>query len=391
MTGNRSYYYTKFIYFIRYLADALFYSYPALYLASVGISEGLTGTILSLTTITGLLINPIWSLVVKNNKISRVLLLILSIVEGTLIIIYGNITNMEAIMALTCLMAVSACPYYNLLDGYAGGLCKKYGKDYSRIRVMGSTAYLIALIFSGFLLDYLGFKILFCISGSIFIITGLLTLLLERYDLKIDGTEQVKNRNYKDIIKNKWFILYCISYVVIVYLTMISDSFISLIFTKLKGLTDGQYSFIFAGAILVEIITIYVLGRLKKKNLNGLFIFGGIILFIRPLIISFTEIPTFILIFATLLRGLGWGTIIFVSLKIIMSLVGSENTTTACIIMGIFQSLFQFIMSNVIGYSIELIGYRWAFLIISGIILFTTITYTLILIKTKRFRLSLND
>ena len=48
-------------------------------------------------------------------------------------------------------------------------------------------------------------------------------------------------------------------------------------------------------------------------------------------------------------------------------------------------------MSNVIGYTIEFIGYRWAFLIISGIILFTTITYTLILIKTKRFHLSLND
>ena len=121
-----SYHYTKFIFFIRYLADALFYCYPALYLASVGISEGLIGTILSLTTITGLILNPIWSIVVKNNKVHRILLFVLSIIEGALIITYGNVTSVEGLMALTCLMAVVASPYYNLLDGYAAGLCNKY-------------------------------------------------------------------------------------------------------------------------------------------------------------------------------------------------------------------------------------------------------------------------
>ena len=387
-----SYHYTKFIFFIRYLADALFYVYPALYLASIGVSEGLTGTILSLTTITGLVLNPIWSVVVKNNKVSRILLFVLSIIEGILIITYGNITSVPTIMALTCLLAVVACPYYNLLDGYAAQLCDKYCKEYSRIRVMGSTAYFVALILSGVLLDFLGFKTLFLISGSIFILTGLLTVFLERFEINLDSNEEEKKRDYKAIIKNKWFILFSIAFTFTGYLTMTSDSFISLVFTKVKGLTGGQYSLIHSGAILAEIITIYALGRLKRNvNLNKLFIIAGLILFLRPFILSFTELPTVILMIGTWIRGIGWGMMLFVALKIIMSLVGLENTTTACIILAIFQSLFQFIMSNVIGYTIEFVGYRWAFLGISAIILVTILTYTLILVKNKRFNLQVSN
>ena len=387
-----SYHYTKFIFFIRYLADALFYVYPALYLANIGISEGMTGTILSLTTITGLILNPIWSIVVKNNKVSRILLLVLSILEGIFIILYGNISSVYGIMALTCLMAVVACPYYNLLDGYAAQLCDKYAKEYSRIRVMGSTAYFVALILSGVLLDFLGFKALFYISGSIFIITGILTSFLERFEVKLENKEEEKKRDYKEIIKNKWFLLFSITLCLTGYLTMVSDSFISLVFTKIKGLTSGQYSLIHAGAILAEIITIYALGRLKRNvNLNKLFFIAGLILFLRPFIISFTELPTIVLMFGTWVRGIGWGMMLFVSLKIIMSLVGLENTTTACIIVGVFQSLFQFIMSNVIGYSIEFVGYKIPFLIISLIILVSICIYSLILVKNNCFNLTVTN
>ncbi len=386
-----SYHYTKFIFFIRYLADALFYVYPALYLASIGISEGMTGTILSLTTITGLILNPIWSVVVKNNKVSRILLFLLSILEGVMIIIYGNVSSVYGIMALTCLLAVVASPYYNILDGYAAQLCDKYAKEYSRIRVMGSTAYFVALILSGVLLDFLGFKTLFYISGSIFIITGILTSFLERFEIKLENKEE-KKRNYKAIIKNKWFILFALTFCFTGYLTLTTDSFISLVFTKVKGLTSGQYSLIHAGAILTEIITIYSLGRLKRNvNLNKLFLIAGLILFLRPFIISFTELPTFVLMLGTWIRGIGWGMMLFVALKIIMRLVGLENTTTACIIVGVFQSLFQFVMSNVIGYSIEYVGYRWPFLIISFVILLSTLFYVLILLKNNRFNINVSN
>lgn len=390
MNGNKNYHYTKFIFFIRYLADALFYCYPALYLASISINEGMIGTILSITTITSLCMNPIWSIIVKNNKVNRILLVILSIIEGGLIVAYGNIKNVETIMALTCLMAIVASPYYNLLDGYAAGLCAKYNKEYSRIRVMGSTAYLVALLMGGILLDWLGFRILFLISGLLFIVTGILTTFLERYEINLEQKEQPK-RDYKAIIKNKWFILYCMVYVCTGSLTMTSDSFISLVFTKIRGISNGTYSFIHAGAILTEVITIYALGKFKKNyNLNKLFMMACVILFLRPFLISFTNLPIPVLIFATCIRGIGWGMVLFVNLKIIIKLVGLENTTTAVIILSIFQALFQFAMNNAIGYAIEYIGYRIPLLCISSIVLVSGSIYSLILIKNKRFN-KIND
>ena len=136
-------------------------------------------------------------------------------------------------------MAIVASPYYNLLDGYAAGLCAKYNKEYSRIRVMGSTAYLVALLMGGILLDWLGFRILFLIWGLLFIVTGILTTFLERYEINLEQKEQPK-RDYKAIIKNKWFILYCMVYVCTGSLTMTSDSFISLVFTKIRGISNGR-------------------------------------------------------------------------------------------------------------------------------------------------------
>ena len=137
---TKNYYYLKFIFFLRFFADSMFYSYTALYLASIGLKEGMIGTITSITTITCLIVNPIWSIVAKNNKVSRFLLFILTIIEGVLIIIYGNMDLPSLLMVLTCLLAVSSGPYYNLLDGYASSRCEKTGKKYSNIRVMGSIA-----------------------------------------------------------------------------------------------------------------------------------------------------------------------------------------------------------------------------------------------------------
>ena len=106
---------------------------------------------------------------------------------------------------------------------------------------------------------------------------------VERFEIDLDSQKkEVKKRNYKAIIKNKWFLLFALAYVFIGYLTLTSDSFISLVFTKVKGLSSGEYSLIHAGAILTEVLTIYALGRLKKNvNLNKLFLIAGIILFLR--------------------------------------------------------------------------------------------------------------
>lgn len=61
--------------------------------------------------------------------------------------------------------------------------------------------------------------------------------------------------------------------------------------------------------------------------------------------------------------------------------------TTAAILLSVFSSLFQFIMSNVVGYVIEGMGYGFTYRTIAGIVLVSTIGYFIILqIKARKER-----
>lgn len=387
--ANKNYYYLKFIFFLRYFADAMFYSFTALYLTSVGLKEGIIGNIASITTITCLVVNPIWSIIAKNNRISRILLLVLSILEGTIIILYGNINVVSALMVFTCLMAIAAGPYYNLLDGYAVGFCELHHKEYSKLRVMGSIAYVVGTPLSGVLIDWIGYGLVFGISGILFILTGILTVFLKRITLQ-DGNGQEKRRDFKKILKNKWFIVYVIAYILIVIVSGLGDNYISLLFTKVKGLSTSAYSFVSCGILLCEVLTIFVLGKaFSKANPVKLMLFSGLVFFLRSFIVSFTDLPLWVLIPAACLRGIGWGTFLFFHLKYVLKQVGVENVTTAVILLSVCSSLVQFLMNNSIGYIIEATGYGFTYRLLASIILVSTLGYYFIMqIKQKKSRIN---
>ena len=176
---NRKYLYLKVIFFVIYFADALYYSYTSLFLSSIGFKEGIICTIASITTITYLFANPIWNIFAKNNKRIKYMMMIIALISGVLIIVYGNVKGIELIMVLTALLASVIAPFYTLLDSHAVKFCKVYGKEYSNIRVMVSTAYIFGNAVGGMFVDLLGYSNVFIISGSIFIISGIMIYFLK--------------------------------------------------------------------------------------------------------------------------------------------------------------------------------------------------------------------
>ena len=379
---KRDLFYIKFIFFLRYFADSLFYSFTAIYLASLAFGEGLIGNIQSITTITCLIVNPIWSYFTKNNKTLRKLLLVLAIVEGALIFAYTNVSGPLAIMIITSLLATAAAPYYHMLDGYAVTFCEQNDYDYSQIRVMGSLAYTIGVLVGGVLIDLIGFSYVFGIAGAIFIVGGILTKLLK----KLDIPSKSNDKNFKEILKNKWLYIYVIAYICIVTLNVIGDNFVPLLFTKEKGLTTTQFSIIQSAVILTEVITLIILARFfrKTKHIKIIF-FLGLVYGMRCLLLSFTHLPLPVLIFAATLRGVAWACVLFVHMKYLTKLVGIKNITSSAILVSVVASLVQFGVSNFFGYIIEDLGYGFAYRMIAMSCVLATIIYTtLICIKEKR-------
>ena len=376
-------FYIKIIYFLRYFADAMFYSFIAVFLASIGFKEGLIGNIQSITTITCLVVNPIWSIVAKNNKISRILLVILSIIEGIVLIVYSNLTTVETIMIFTALMAIAASPYYTIMEGHAATYCETHNKLYSNVRVYGSLAYMIGAALGGILIDLIGFTYTFTISGIVFILVGILAKFLKSVEKK--NLKENAKVNFKSILSNKQFVIYAISYLFIVTLSLISDNYISLLFTKELGFTVSEYSFIFSGMIIVEVLVMIISGYIfKNTKPHHLILLAGIAYFLRSFIISFTDLPSVVLIIAASLRGVGWGLVLFIHFRYIIKLVGIQNATRAAFIITVLGSTFSFIVSNFLGYIFEELGYNYTYKILSSVVLLATIIFFVLTNSTSK-------
>lgn len=380
---DKSYLYIKFIYFIRYFGDALFYSFTVLYLSSLGFEEGLIGNIQSIITITALVVNPIWSIIARNNKIAKILMILLSIIEGFFIIIYGHQSTVEVIMVITALTAIAAAPFYTMLDGYSATYCDQNNKEFPNVRVVGSLAYVCGTFLGGILIDAISFTNVFIIAGIFFIASGSLISCFKNLTILDDRGKQ-KNRNYRAIVSNKRYLFYLVSYILIVTISVLGDSYISLYFTKLQGLSVSDYSLVSSGILLTEVITILLMGKLGKNiKLEKLIIIAGLIYFSRSFILSFTFLPLFLLILASFLRGIAWGIIIYTHMNYLIRLVGLENVTTAAMLIVIVGSIISFILSNVIGYMIEAWGYNIFYLSISLVILSITIVNIIYYLKTR--------
>lgn len=378
------FFYIKIIYFLRYFADAMFYSFIAVFLASIGFKEGLIGNIQSITTITCLIVNPIWSMVAKNNKISRILMVILSIIEGTVLIVYSNMTTVEAIMIFTALMAIAASPYYTIMDSHAATYCEIHNKLYSNVRVAGSLAYMIGAALGGIFIDLIGFTYTFTISGLLFVLVGIMAKFLKGVEKK-DITEEDNKESFKSIITNKLFIIYAISYLFIVTLSIISDNYISLLFTKELNFSVSEYSFIYSGMIIIEVIIMILSGYFfKNTKPHKLILIAGIAYFLRSFIVSFTFLPVWVLILGASLRGVGWGLTLFVHFRYIIRLVGINNATKAAFIITVMGSTFNFIVSNFIGYVFEENGYDFTYKILSIIVLASTLIFFVLTNSTSK-------
>ena len=359
---NRKYNFLQILFLLVYTADALYYSYTSLYLSSIDFKEGLIGTIASITTITYLVVNPIWNLFAKNNKVIKWMLVFIALCSGVIVICYGNVSGIELIMLLTALLAMVIAPFYSLLDSHAIKFCKKNNKEYSNIRVMGSTAYIIGSAFGGLLIDSIGYSNMFIISGSLFILCSILILFLKTDKEVVEE----KKRDFKAIFKNKWFFGYSCFYLFIITLNLVGDNFIPLLFTKIKGLSTTDYGFIAASMMIVEVVVMVILAKFFSKTRDlYLLIIVGVGYFLKTFILSFTDLPIGVLVFGACMRGIAWGTLLFIHMKYLVKLVGVENVTSAALVLAFLSSLFQFAASNLFGYLFENIGYNLSFKIIS--------------------------
>ena len=132
-TNNKTYIYIILMTFIRYLGDCFFYAYLVLFLRNRGLLETQIGIITAISPLVAIIASIIWNHFAKNVNINRIMMIIITIVEGILIFTYTKATLFESFIIITVLIALVGSPFYTLHDGFCEAFAV-YKMDYQLMR-----------------------------------------------------------------------------------------------------------------------------------------------------------------------------------------------------------------------------------------------------------------
>lgn len=370
----------KILYFIRYFGDSLFYSFFQLYLFSKGLSEGRIGVILAITPITAILANPFWNYMSKDANVNRKIMRIITVIEGLFIIIIGRLELFELLCVLTSLIAVVGSPFYSLFDGYTLTFAENYEMQYSKIRRIGSLAYIFGCSIGGVLVGLIGYSWVFLIAGILFVLSSVLLALLKPLPLE----EKIKEkRNYKVVLTNPKFYLYLVFYISLFTIASLCENFLGVFLKSERGITDTFYGQFISIMVLVEFVAMIILGKLGYRIKDYyLYIIVGVLYIARSFAVGF-NLPTNVIMLCALLRGVSMGIILHIHLNHLRKIVGIENLTAGILIIAIVSSTVLALGNILCGHFIEIFSYQNVFMVL-GII--TLISLTIYVIRGIIFK-----
>ena len=138
-------------------------------------------------------------------------MIIMTFIEGILLIILMQVVNLPAIIFIVFLLAIIGQPFYSLFDGYVAVYSVQSEANYSKIRLYGSLGYAIGALVAGYVTRHLGYHYAFYGAAGFFIILALVLYLIKPLELK----EELKLKpNTRELLKNKKYLKFTIFYVI---------------------------------------------------------------------------------------------------------------------------------------------------------------------------------
>ncbi|HOW38014.1 MAG TPA: MFS transporter [Bacillota bacterium] len=375
----------KLFFFVRYIGDAFFYPFMSIYFIFKGLSEEQLGWILAITPITTIIANPVWNWIVKDSRISQTVLKFMTVIEGLLIILITRVNGFELFALIIGLIGLLCSPFMSIQDGFAATYALNNHIEFSQLRIYASIAYVLATTVAGFTVQYLGYEILFLLSGAFFLVTAGIAWWIK----PLEKPSKVKSRPKRDLralITNKNFLKYLLFYTLTVGAIRIGDSFFGVYITDQKGLSTLGWGLVYSGFVFFEVLVLRYLsikgGLIDEKKL---FLFAVSILLFRFLTYSL-DLPLPAIVAFTMLRGVSWGVYIYTHIRYLSKIVRVENITAAILIVTLLYSIFAAVGSMFAGAIIERFGYSIFFLSLSGLILAGLVSFLILTPKVNQMQ-----
>lgn len=375
--------------FIRYFGDSFFYPFFSLYLYSKdNIAESKVGILVAITPLIGLLANPLFSKICKNFKTLKTVLGIIGLLEALFVCIIVNSSNFYVLMVFTILLSIVGSSHYGLFDSLLTIFATESKMNFSKIRVWGSIAYVIGVTIAGKIVTDLGaYAMAFYICAGFFVLASILYWSVKPIYNEVKVEEK---RSFKELFTNKKFLSYVIFYMLMYGMLKTNNNFYSLLL-KNRGISEEIYGYNYALFVSVEVIILVLFDKINSKLNYRKLMFVAVSSIASMLFIYGSPLPAWVIIVFSMLRGVAWGTILHISNKIIVNLLGIKNTTIGTMLLELSASSLTIIGVFAGGFVIERFGYQIFYYSIASIATIAAIYYIFVVRKYICINDSINN
>lgn len=376
----------KIVFFLKFLAEAMFIPFLALYYESLGFSEATIGIFIAAPPLIGICLTPIYSIICKNVKVAKMTFSIISILSLCCMFLYFKFTSYTSLLCIIILFNIFHANNFGLLEAFASVCATNNNTDYSKVRVYGSFAYVIGLVSSGFITRTSSFFISVIIAGILTVIAIIFSFLL-----KVTPTnEVVEKRDLKALFKNKRYFIFIIFMALFIGTTNVADDFYSTYLSKTKGFSYDSYGYLQASFIVIEgLVIIFLFSFRKKFKLRYLYTIAIVFPIIRYFL-SALNAPLPVIVLIGLTRGITWGIHSYLWAQFIVNLVGKKNGTFGVMIAVMTLNLYQATMKIILGRIIDETSYFIFYLIISYILIFVLL-YFIVFFRKNDYKNNLTE
>ncbi len=350
------------IYIFSFLGDALFSPFLALYYSSLGIEETKKGLLLALIPLSSLMGSLFYGKLSKNAKRNILIIRVLVLFQLIPMMLIGLFKSYYLIMIFTIIFAFHNSTFFSFQDGMCVNITTKEKRIYATTRSFGTFGYLIGSLIGGKLIDLTSFSVAFLIAGLIYVLVELLFFFIKPYEEERIEDQKI---SFKEVFSHKDFVMYLISYILILGTWSVEEAYASIYFKSL-GISTSSWGYIYALQIFVEMVVIFIINNFFKRKINHhyLLLSAFIIICARTLFLSFDTYLLFKLFFNASLRGLAWGLFLSSHMEKIKSILSENLITKAVLIFAISSNIFTTIFNYLSPYVYENLSFNIYFLLL---------------------------
>ena len=317
------------------------------YLKNIGLDGTEIGTIVSLTSLISIIVQPFWGIMCdKTQKTKKILIIItlITIIVSGLIPLFKGYYFVILIFVLLYLFMSGIGPIIETI-------AVNSDTDYGRIRQWGAVGFAMAVLISGIIADSYGLKWIFIILSISYIIA-----LFFIKPIKIKSSPYVGRQiqGIGQLMRNKKYLIFLISTFFISGSIDGNNIFFGLLYENLGGTITGiGIAFLlFAGSEAPFMKWAYI--GIRKWGIENILIFSAVISIFRFLWYSTSPSPTLVLIFF-MIQGISFGTYIVSAAQFIKENTKEESRATAMAVyasssMGFGGMVCKFISGIILDY-----------------------------------------